>query len=155
MTAAEITKNSPTIQRTGKEKFAIWFHQNRFWVLGLLSGSFQFLFLYFMYFPPQAFNTDEDIYEEIQFVDNVKVKQPDVEVPAAEARSAGIEGMLVLELVIGEDGRVLRARVLKGLGHGLDQSAVQTYYSKRFTPAYKEGKPITVKINVPIRFQLI
>ncbi|HBS06347.1 MAG TPA: energy transducer TonB [Leptospiraceae bacterium] len=202
MTTAELTNSSPVIQRTGKEKFAIWFHQNRFWVLALLSGSIQFLFLYLMYFPPQTFETDDDIYEEIQFVDNVKVKQPDVEVPPAEgeirktdelkkekvedqrivgaqnpfaigatppvdlspgvkppytpeARSAGIEGMLVLELVVGEDGRVLRVRVLKGLGHGLDQSAVQTYYSKRFTPAYKEGKPITVKINVPIRFQLI
>ena len=202
MSTAEMTQNSPVIQRTGKEKFAIWFHQNRYWVLGALSGTFQFLFLYFMYFPPQTFQSDKDIYEEIQFVDQVRVKAPDVDVPPAEgeirktdelkkekvedkrisgaqnpfaigatppvdlspgvkppytpeARAAGIEGMLVLELVVGDDGRVLQVRVLKGLGHGLDQSAVQTYYSKRFTPAYKEGKPITVKINVPIRFQLI
>lgn len=202
MTTAEITQNSPGIQRSGKEKFAIWFHQNRYWVLAAASGTFQFLFIYFMYFPPQTFDQGEDIYEEIQFVDQVQVKQEAVEVPpaqgeirktdqlkkekvedtriagaqnpfaigatppvdlspgvkppyTAEARAAGIEGMMVLELVIGENGRVLQARVVKPLGYGLDQSAVQTYYQKRFTPAYKEGKPITVKINVPIRFQLI
>lgn len=196
------TEKSNVIQRTGKEKFAIWFDQNRFWVLGVFSFSIQFLIIYFMYFPPKTFGADDDIYEEIQFVQNVQVQQEATDVPPAEgeirktdqlkkekvederiagaqnpyaigatppvdlspgtkppytpeARAAGIEGLLVLELVVGDDGRVLQCRVVKGLGHGLDQSAVQTYYSKRFTPAYKEGKPITVKINVPIRFQLI
>ena len=84
MTAAEVTQNTPSIERTGKEKFLIWFDQNRFWVLGLVSGLLQFCFLYFMYFPPETFDTDDEIYEEIQFVDNVKVKQPDVEVPPAQ-----------------------------------------------------------------------
>ena len=70
------------------------------------------------------------------------------------ARKAGVEGMMVLELVIAEDGSVIRALPMKRLGFGLDEMAVMTYIKKKFQPAVMEGKPITVKVNIPVRFSL-
>lgn len=199
------TATSPTIEgipeRTGKEKFRIWFHQNRFLVLGLASALIQGILVLTVYFPDVRFDEDDEVYDEIAFTANVQLKEAAPEVPpaegeiketerlkkevvedtriasaanpfaqgatapvdlnpgvkppyTAEARAAGIEGVVVLELIISEKGNVLRARVLRGLGYGLDQSAVRTFRAKKFTPSYKEGKPITVKIPVQVRFTL-
>ena len=73
------------------------------------------------------------------------------------ARAAGIEGTIILELIISDDGEVLRARpVGKKLGLGLEQAAAQCYLRKRFKPSMNsDGDKITVKIYQPVRFELI
>ncbi|WP_210416285.1 energy transducer TonB [Leptospira idonii] len=72
-----------------------------------------------------------------------------------EAKSAGITGTMTLEVIIANTGEVLRVRsVGKTLGGGLEQAAIDTYRKKRFSPSIMEGKPITVKVLVPIRFSL-
>ena len=73
------------------------------------------------------------------------------------ARSNGIEGSIILELIISEKGQVLRARpVGKPLGYGLEQKAVDCYKRKKFKPSMnKEKDPITVKIYQPVRFVLL
>jgi protein TonB len=71
------------------------------------------------------------------------------------ARSEGITGTITLEVVIADTGEVLQARsVGKKLGAGLEESAVATYKRKRFSPSVLEGKAITVKVLIPIRFSL-
>ncbi|MCZ8341472.1 MAG: energy transducer TonB [Leptospira sp.] len=73
----------------------------------------------------------------------------------SEAKSLGITGTMTLEVVIADTGEVLRVRsVGKTLGGGLEQEAINTYKRKRFSPSILEGKPITVKVLVPIRFTL-
>ena len=74
----------------------------------------------------------------------------------AAARAAGVEGMVMLELVIGDKGRVLRARpVGRRLGYGLDEAAAATYKQKKYKPSINsDGKRITVKIIQPVRFVL-
>jgi len=72
-----------------------------------------------------------------------------------EAKAQGITGTMTLEVVIANTGEVLRVRsVGKTLGSGLEQAAIATYRKKRFSPSILEGKPITVKVLVPIRFTL-
>jgi TonB family protein len=72
-----------------------------------------------------------------------------------EAKSSGITGTMTLEVVIANTGEVLRVRsVGKTLGFGLEQAAITTYKRKKFSPSILEGKPITVKVLVPIRFTL-
>lgn len=72
-----------------------------------------------------------------------------------EARANGITGTMTLEVIISERGDVLRVRsVGKNLGYGLDQAAIDTYKQKKFSPSIMEGKAITVKVLVPIRFTL-
>ncbi|TGL56550.1 energy transducer TonB [Leptospira ognonensis] len=73
----------------------------------------------------------------------------------SEAKSLGITGTMTLEVVISDTGEVLRVRsVGKTLGGGLELEAITTYKRKRFSPSILEGKPITVKVLVPIRFTL-
>lgn len=72
------------------------------------------------------------------------------------ARAAGIEGAVTLELVIAEDGKVLRAKpVGKKLGMGLDEAASATYRKKRFKPSIgPAGKAIVVKFYYRVKFSL-
>jgi TonB family protein len=72
------------------------------------------------------------------------------------ARNAGIEGTVTLELIVADDGKVLRARpVGRKLGLGLDQAAARAFKKKRYKPSIgRDGKPMTVKFYQPVRFTL-
>lgn len=72
-----------------------------------------------------------------------------------EARAEGITGMITLEVVIADTGDVIQVRsVGKKLGAGLEQAAINTYKRKKFSPSILDGKAITVKVLIPIRFNL-
>jgi len=72
-----------------------------------------------------------------------------------QARAEGITGTITLEVIIADTGEVLQVRsVGKKLGAGLEESAIATYKKKRFSPSVLEGKAITVKVLIPIRFSL-
>jgi protein TonB len=70
-----------------------------------------------------------------------------------EARAAGVEGTVVLDLVVGADGRVSDVHVVTGLGHGLDQAAISALRDCQFTPGEQAGKPVAVRVRgFKIRF---
>jgi periplasmic protein TonB len=72
-----------------------------------------------------------------------------------EALAAGIEGTVVLDLVVGEDGHVREVSVVQGIGHGLDEAASAALRTCKFTPGEKDGQPVAVKIKgFKIRFVL-
>jgi len=70
------------------------------------------------------------------------------------ARRAGIQGVVIIEAVINEKGRVEDTRILKGLPMGLDQKAVEAVSSWRFKPATREGKPVKVFHVLVVKFDL-
>jgi periplasmic protein TonB len=71
-----------------------------------------------------------------------------------EARAANVEGVVKVEFRVGADGEVLEARVIQGLGHGLDQAAVAAAKRWKFNPALRCGKPVESRHVVSMRFQL-
>jgi protein TonB len=72
-----------------------------------------------------------------------------------EARQAGLEGTVILDLVVGEDGRVREVKVVSGLGHGLTEAAVAAARECRFSPGEKDGTPVPVRVRgFKIRFLL-
>lgn len=71
-----------------------------------------------------------------------------------EARRLGIQGKVVLEVVVDEEGGVSRVRVLKGLHPLLDSAAVQAARGLRFSPARVGGRPVSVKIPYTYVFVL-
>jgi protein TonB len=72
-----------------------------------------------------------------------------------EARAAGIEGVVVLDLVVDERGRARDIVVVEGLGHGLAQAAIAALAACRFTPGERDGKPVAVRVRgFKIRFVL-
>jgi periplasmic protein TonB len=81
------------------------------------------------------------------------IYQPDPEY-SEEARKAKFQGTCVLWLVVGPDGKPRDIRVSRTLGLGLDEKAMEAVKNWRFEPAYKDGKPVAVSINVEVSFRL-
>ena len=71
-----------------------------------------------------------------------------------EARKAKYQGTVVLALVVGPDGRPRDMKVLRSLGLGLDEKALEAVKNWRFEPAVKDGKPVSVQISVEVDFRL-
>ncbi len=71
-----------------------------------------------------------------------------------EARKAKYQGVVVLWLVIGPDGRPREIKVARPLGMGLDEKAVEAVRTWRFEPARKDGQPVAVVMNVEVSFRL-
>jgi TonB family protein len=71
-----------------------------------------------------------------------------------EARAKKIEGEVLLEVVFEASGKIHVVRVVRGLGHGLDDAAVRAAEQIRFKPALKDGQPLDSTALVHIIFQL-
>ena len=71
-----------------------------------------------------------------------------------EARAKKIEGEVLLEVVFEASGKLRVVRVVRGLGHGLDDAAVHAAEQIRFKPALKDGQPSDSTAVVHIIFQL-
>jgi TonB family protein len=71
-----------------------------------------------------------------------------------EARRLAIEGEVLIEVVFSTSGQVRVVRMVKGLGHGLDEAAVNAAQRIRFEPALQNGQPVDVPATVHIVFQL-
>jgi protein TonB len=70
-----------------------------------------------------------------------------------EAFIKKVEGVVVLEILIGVDGRVVRARVLQSLPL-LDAAAIQCVYQWSFAPAVKHGRPVPSIAHAPVKFSI-
>jgi TonB family protein len=71
-----------------------------------------------------------------------------------EARKAKYEGVVVLSIVVGPDGRPHDIRILRSLGMGLDEKAMEAVRLWKFDPARKSGQPVAVQVDVEVRFSL-
>jgi TonB family protein len=81
------------------------------------------------------------------------LETPDPEY-SEEARKAKYQGVVVLWLIVGPDGKPRDIRVSRPLGMGLDQKAIEAVNRWRFEPAMKDGHPVAVQINVEVNFRL-
>jgi TonB family protein len=73
---------------------------------------------------------------------------------APEARRLKIEGEVLVELLFAVSGEARVMRVVRGLGHGLDENAISAAQSIRFRPAQRGGAPVDSTAIVHIIFQL-
>jgi TonB family protein len=71
-----------------------------------------------------------------------------------EARNLRIEGEVLLEVVLEASGKLRVVRVVRGLGHGLDDNAVKAAEQIHFKPAVKDGQPTDSTVVVHIIFQI-
>jgi len=71
-----------------------------------------------------------------------------------EARSMRIEGEVLLEVVLEASGSLRVVRVVRGLGHGLDDNAVKAAEQIHFKPAMRDGQPADSTVVLHIIFQL-
>jgi protein TonB len=71
-----------------------------------------------------------------------------------EARKAKFQGNVELFAVIGPDGRPRDLRVIRSLGMGLDQKALDAVWKWRFAPAMKDGHAVAVQVSIEVAFRL-
>jgi protein TonB len=69
-----------------------------------------------------------------------------------QARAAGVEGKVRVELTVDETGRVVSVRLISGLGHGLDEAALAAAQRATFQPAIRCGKPVRATFTISMRF---
>jgi len=71
-----------------------------------------------------------------------------------EARSLKLEGEVLLEVSFSATGTLHVNRVVKGLGHGLDEAAMAAANKMRFKPALRNGQPVDSTAIVHVVFQM-
>lgn len=71
------------------------------------------------------------------------------------ARKAGIEGRVIVNVLVDVDGSVVETKILKSLGHsGCDEAAVKAIRTVKWKPAKQRDRPVKVWVGIPVIFKL-
>jgi protein TonB len=71
-----------------------------------------------------------------------------------EARKAKVAGNVLVNLWVDTNGLPSHVHVIRGVGMGLDEKAVEAVKQYKFKPAMENGKPVLVELNVEVNFQI-
>jgi len=72
-----------------------------------------------------------------------------------EARKAKYQGAVMLAIVVDESGKTVNVRVVRSLGMGLDEKAIEAVMKWRFRPGRRNGEAVPVTANVEVNFRLL
>jgi TonB family protein len=72
-----------------------------------------------------------------------------------EARKAKYQGTVVLAVVVDENGKAQQLRVVRPLGLGLDEKAIEAVQKWKFRPGQLNGKPVPVQATIEVNFRLL
>jgi len=70
------------------------------------------------------------------------------------AKRAGVEGKVYILAFVDESGNVTKAQILKGIGAGCDEAALDAVLKTKFKPGKQRGKPVRVQVSIPVVFKL-
>lgn len=107
--------------------------------------------------PPPQDDDEEDFFVVVENMPDLigglgalqrKVKYPEM------ARRAGIEGRVTVQFIVNEAGQVENPRVIRGIGGGCDEAALDAVKQAKFTPGMQRGRPVRVQYSLPIVFRL-
>jgi periplasmic protein TonB len=113
--------------------------------------------------PPQVKDDNKIIEEEpIYFVAVEEMPEPVGGIAGIQSRivypdfaiRAGVEGKVHVLAFVDETGIVTKVEILKGLGAGLDEVAMNAVKQTKFKPGKQRGKPVKVQMSIPIIFRL-
>jgi TonB family protein len=82
-----------------------------------------------------------------------EVYSPDPEYDDA-SRKAKVQGMVVLRLLVSEQGEPRNINIAKSLNPALDKKAIEAVSKWRFAPATKDGKPVSAVVTIEVHFYL-
>lgn len=77
-----------------------------------------------------------------------KIKYPEV------AQKAGIKGKVYMIAFIDETGKVVECTLLRGIGGGCDEVAMEAVKGTKFTPGMNNNKPVKVKASITVPFEI-
>lgn len=108
--------------------------------------------------PEPGAETDEEDYFVVvenmpELIGGLASIQSEIEYPES-ARNAGIEGRVYVQFIVNEEGDVEEPRVIRGIGGGADEVALEAVKKAKFKPGYQRGKPVRVQYSLPVVFRL-
>ncbi|MGY6523662.1 MAG: energy transducer TonB [Mongoliitalea sp.] len=72
-----------------------------------------------------------------------------------QARRMGIEGTVYVVFVVNTDGSIQDVELLRGIGGGCDEEAIRVVQNApKWTPGKQRGRPVRVRMRLPVRFKL-
>ena len=77
-----------------------------------------------------------------------EIKYPEI------AKKAGVEGRVMIQFVVTRSGEITDAVVVRSLGAGCDEEALRALSEMKFKPGVQRGKPVAVRMTIPITFKL-
>ena len=98
---------------------------------------------------PKAYRTSDEGVRAPRLIHKVEPDYTD------QARDAKTEGMVVLAIEVGPDGKAHNIQVLRSLNEGLDNNAIEAVRQWEFKPGMKGGEPVTVRANVEVNYRLL
>lgn len=114
--------------------------------------------------PPPPPKEDKIIIEEepVYFVAVEEMPEPIGGIQAIQskivypeiAKRAGVEGRVYILAFVDESGNVTKAEVIKGIGAGCDEAALDAVKKTKFKPGKQRGKSVKVQVSIPVVFKL-
>ena len=98
---------------------------------------------------------EEGVHQAPVLIGGMRALHREIEYPK-EAREAGIQGRVVVQFIVDEEGTVRNAFVLREIGEGrLDEEVLRVIRKARFEPGrLEDGTPVKVLLTMPIYFKL-
>ena len=109
--------------------------------------------------PPKKVEVqEEEVYFEVvedppEIVGGMESIKKNLVYPDLAVR-AGVEGTVIVLAFVNKEGNVTQTSVLRGIGGGCDEAAMDAVKKVRFKPGMQRGKPVNVKVSVPVKFRL-
>ena len=111
--------------------------------------------------PPQDEEEEEEEEQEIfmvvenqpELVGGMKALQQSVEYPEF-AKKAGIEGRVIVQFVVNEQGDVQDPKVTRGVHKLLNEEAIRAVKEQKFKPGKQRGQAVKVQMSLPVTFRL-
>jgi protein TonB len=107
--------------------------------------------------PPEEEEDEEDFFVAVEQMPELKGGLADLQKKInypERARKAGIEGRVIIQFIVTENGTVEDPRVIRGIGGGCDEEALRVVKQAQFEPGRQRGNPVRVQYSLPIIFQL-
>jgi len=114
--------------------------------------------------PPAPSDEDEDdereedeifiaVEEKPELIGGMAALQKTVDYPEM-AEGAGIEGRVIVQFVVNEQGSVEDPKVIRGVHRLLDKAAIEAVRAQKFRPGKQRGQPVKVQMSLPVAFTL-
>ena len=105
--------------------------------------------------PPARSDTAPGVYKiggEIKAPSVLHKVEPEY---SEEARTARLQGTVIVQVVIGTNGVAGDSRIVKGLGLGLDEQAIEAISQWQFKPGVRDGQPVPVAATIEVNWRLL
>jgi len=112
--------------------------------------------------PPPPPKKEEEEAEPVFFVAVEQMPEPIGGIGAIQskivypeiAKRAGVQGRVYVKAYVDESGKVNKVELIRGIGAGCDEAAMEAVQSVMFKPGKQRGKPVKVQVTVPVLFKL-